>query len=290
MDRALTDGSEPRITVAAVVSPNERASLDAVSAGCFAVLHRSSLPEALRAVRERPVDAVVLSVNQCPHEHVDLVDHLVRGFPTIPMVALVSRHDDSVPELLLRLGATGVKQVVDVTAPAGWGRLRQILTEPASRPAARILAELLGALPNLPPDTRLFLEIFVRLAPSTPVVRQLARHFRLKPSTLMSRFTRAGLPSPKTYLAAVRLLYAAQYFESDGLSIADVAYRLECSSPQSFGRHLRTMLGITAGEFRRRFPFPLAIQRFLDLLVRPYQETWPGFRPLEGNRGSRRDS
>ena len=79
-------------------SPNERASLDAVSAGCFAVLHRSSLPEALRAVRERPVDAVVLSVNQCPREHVELVDHLVRGFPTIPMVALVSRHDDSVPE------------------------------------------------------------------------------------------------------------------------------------------------------------------------------------------------
>ena len=68
----------------------------------------------------------------------------------------------------------------------------------------------------------------------------------------MSRFTRAGLPSPKTYLAAVRLLYAAQYFESDGLSIADVAYRLECSSPQSFGRHLRSMLGITAGAVKLR--------------------------------------
>ena len=50
------------------------------------------------------------------------------------------------------------------------------------------------------------------------------------------------------------------------------------------------MLGITAGEFRRRFPFPVAVQRFLDLLVRPYQATWPGFRPLEGNRSSRPDS
>ena len=80
----------------------------------------------------------------------------------------------------------------------------------------------------------------------------------------MSRFARAGLPSPKNYLAAIRLLHAAFLFETAGLSVADVAYRLEYSSPQSFGRHLRAMLGLTALEFRRRFPFPLALERFVD--------------------------
>lgn len=272
----------PGPTVAAVLAPAERASLDAASLGCFAVLHRSSVPEAVRAVRERAVDAVLLSVHHCSRERTDVVDQLVRGFPGVPTVALVTRHDAVASETLLRLGATGVRQVVDVTAAAGWTRLRQLVAEPATRGAARILAPLFTALPALPPDARIFLELLVRLAPESAAVRTLSTRVQIKPSTLMSRFARAGLPSPKTYLAAIRLLYAAQYFEGGGRSVSDVAYRLECSSPQSFGRSLRAMLGITPGEFRRRFPFPAALERFLAQLIVPYEAVWSGFRPLRG--------
>ena len=272
----------PAPTVAAVLAPAERASLDAASVGCFAVLHRSSLPDAVRAVRERAVDAVVLSVEHCADQRTDLVDQLVRRFPGVPTVALVTRHGARASETLLRLGATGVRQVIDVTAPAGWTRLRQIVAEPASRSAARILAPLITALPELPSDARVFLEVLIRRAPDTPAVRTLAVRLEVKPSTLMSRFTRSGLPSPKNYLAAIRLLYAAQYFEGGGRSVADVAYRLDCSSPQSFGRTLRAMLGITPGEFRRRFPFPTALERFLAQMVDPYRRIWAEFHPLKG--------
>jgi AraC-like DNA-binding protein len=270
-------------TVAAVLAPAERASLDAASIGCFAVLHRSSVPEAVRAVRERAVDAVLLSVHHCAEERADVVDQLVRSFPGVPTVALVTRHDPAASETLLWLGATGVRQVVDVTAAAGWKRLRQLVAEPATRGAARILAPLLVALPGLPADARFFLELVVRLAPETAAVRTLATRLQIKPSTLMSRFARSGLPSPKTYLAAIRLLYAAQYFEGGGRSVSDVAYRLDCSSPQSFGRTLRAMLGITPGEFRRRFPFAVALERFLAQLVEPYERTWAAFHPLHGS-------
>jgi len=266
-----------------VLAPAERASLDAASIGCFAVLHRDSVPEAVRAVRERAVDAVLLSVHQCADVRTDVVDQLVRSFPGVPTVALVTRHDAAASETLLRLGATGVRQVVDVTAATGWARLRQLIAEPATRGAARILAPVLAVLPRLPADARFFLELLIRLAPETPAVRALATRSQIKPSTLMSRFSRAGLPSPKTYLAAIRLLYAAQYFEGGGRSVSDVAYRLDCSSPQSFGRTLRAMLGITPGEFRRRFPFPAALQRFLTQLVVPYEEVWASFHPLHGN-------
>jgi AraC-like DNA-binding protein len=269
-------------TVAAVLTPAERASLDAASIGCFAVLHRNSVPEAVRAVRERAVDAVLLSVHHCAGERTDVVDQLVRGFPGVPTLALVTRHDAVASETLLRLGATGIQQVVDVTAAPGWARLRQLVAEPATRGAARILAPLLAALPELPPDGRVYLEVLVRLAPETTAVRALARRFQLKASTMMSRFARAGLPSPKTYLAALRLLYASQYFEGGLRSVSDVAYRLDCSSPQSFGRTLRAMLGITPGEFRRRFPFPVALDRFLAQLVLPYAAVWARFHPLRG--------
>lgn len=268
------------LTVATVLTPVERQRVDAAGSGVFTVVHRDSVPEAVRVVRERGVDAVLLSVHRCAPEQVDAVSHLVRDFPGIPTVALLSQHDPGASEMLLKFGASGVRQVVDVSLPAGWTRLREAVALPATRSAARIQGPVLAALRNAPPDARLFVEGLVRLAPDTPTVRRLARALHVRPSTLMSRFARAGLPSPKNYLAAVRLLHAAHLFESGGLSVADVAYRLDYSSPQSFGRHLRTMLGITSSEFRSRFPFPRAVARFIELMITPYEKTWASFHPL----------
>jgi AraC-like DNA-binding protein len=263
-----------------VLLPGERARVDAAGNGCFSVVHRDSVPDALRVVRERPVDAVIVSVHRCAPDQVSVLGHLVRDFPGIPTVALVSRYDPGATEMLLRLGATGVRRVVDVTSPSGWSRLRQLVGQPATRAVARIQGPILDTLRDAPPDARLFVEALVRLAPETPTVRRLAERLFIRPSTLMSRFVRSGLPSPKNYLAAVRLLHAAWLFELVGLSVADVAYRLEYSSPQSFGRHLRAMLGITASEFRSRFPFPVAVERFVERMVRPYVTTWRDFHPL----------
>lgn len=274
------NGSSP--TIATVLLPLERARVDAAGSGCFASVHRDSIPDAVRIVRERPVDAVLLSVHRCGPEQVEVIGHLVREFPGVPTVALVSQHDASATEMLLRLGASGVRQVVDVTSPAGWSRLRQIVGQPATRAVARIQGPILETLSEAPADTRLFVEAMIRLAPDTPTVTNLAQRLYVRPSTLMSRFARAGLPSPKNYLAAVRLLHASYLFAAAGLSVADVSYRLEYSSPQSFGRHLRAMLGVTALEFRRRYPFPTALQRFVELMIVPYIDTWRTFHPLTG--------
>jgi AraC-like DNA-binding protein len=275
-------GSARTLTVAAVLAPSDRARLDAAAAGSFSVVHRGSIGEAAQVVREQSVDAVVVSVHEFRESSVELVDSLVRRFPEVPTVALVTRPDAELPDTLLRLGASGVKHVVDVTGPTGWNRLRRLVSEPASRPAARILRRFFDAVPDLPADTRMFIELLVRSAPHTPVVRKLARQARVGCNTLTSRFARAGLPSPKTYLAAIRLLYAAQYFENEGLSVTDVAYRLECSSPQSFGRHLRAALGVTPGEFRRRYSFEDMIQRFIVGLVEPFAHQWKELRAFEG--------
>src|SRR6266480_4625278 len=142
------------------------------------------------------------------------------------------------------------------------------------------VARFVPALDDAPEDLRVFFEAMARLAPALSTVRGLARHLRICPSTLMSRFYRIGLPSPKTYLAGMRLLHAAYLFLNPGLSVSDVAYRLDYSSPQSFGRHLKAMLGVTAGEFRRRFPFDVSLERYVDLLITPYRETLRAFCPL----------
>lgn len=270
-----------RPTIAAVLLPAERLKVEAAGHGCFTLLHRDSVPEAVRAVRERPVDGILLSVHRCPPNAVQEVRRLVHDFPGIPTVALVSTHDAASSETLLQLGATGLRQVVDVTGPTGWQRLRHLMAAPVTRAAARIQGPLVLSLGEAPADLRFFFEMLVRLAPDITTVRALCRACEVRPSTLMSRFSRAGLPSPKSYLASVRLLHAAHLLEAPGRSIADVAYRLEYSSPQSFGRHVRAMLGITSLEFRRRFPFPAALARFLELMIVPYRGVWPVFHPLE---------
>lgn len=268
------------ITVCTVLPPPERPRVDAAGDGCFDTLHTDSLREALLLARRRRVDAVVISVHRCHGEALPAVARFVREFPAIPAVALVSRHDRDATETLLRLGATGVRAAVDCTHPDGWRRLRDVVGHPASPVATRVLARLVPALGAVPVETRWFFEAVARLAPALSTVRGLARHLRVRPSTLMSRFHRAGLPSPKSYLAGMRLLHAAYLFQNPGLSVSDVAYRMDYSSPQSFGRHLKAVLGVTAGEFRRRFPFDVALARYVDLLVIPYREPLRAFHPL----------
>jgi AraC-like DNA-binding protein len=268
------------VTICTVLPRDDRPRVDAAGDGCFTAVHADSLREARVAARRGRVDAMVISVHECRGEALPAVARLVREFPTIPAVALISRRDPAAGETLLQLGAQGVRTAIDCTDPAGWRRLRDLVARPTSPVTARVLLRLLPALETATTETRVFFEAVARLAPALTTVRGIARHLRHRPSTLMSRFYRAGLPSPKSYLAAMRLVHAAYLLESPGLSVADVAYRLDYSSPQSFGRHLRAMLGVSAGEFRNRFPFEVALARYIDLLITPYREALRTFRPL----------
>ncbi len=278
---ALTASPPSRTpTVAAVLLPHERSQVDAAVHGHASLVFRESITEALQVVRERPVDTLLVSVHRCRPEQLDTLHAGLRAFPTVPAVALVSQRDPAATEVLLRLGASGVRQVVDVTSPAGWARLRDVVGRPATPAVARVQGAVLAVLAEAPPDARLFMEAMLRLAPHTPTVRQLARKLDVRAGTLLTRFARAGLPSPKNYLAGMRLVFAAELLEEPGRTVAEVALRLEYSSPQSFGRHLRTLLGITPSEFRTRLPFPAALDRFVAQLFTPYREVWEGFHPL----------
>src|SRR5881628_1716622 len=161
------------VTVCTVLPPPERPRVDAVGDGCFATLHAVSFRDALHAARRKRVDALVISVHRCRGDELPAVARFVREFPTIPAVALVSRHGREATETLLRLGATGIRTAVDCTEPAGWRRLRELVGHPASPVAARILARLIPALGEPPPpeETLLFFEAVARLAPALSTVR-----------------------------------------------------------------------------------------------------------------------
>jgi AraC-like DNA-binding protein len=227
------------------------------------------------------VEAVLVSPGRVEREHLASVSTLVRRFPAVPTVAVISRHDPESTDRLLHFGASGVRRVVDLTVREGWHELRELVSHTSSPTAARILSRVVPALGEPTADCRRFFEVMVRTAPRTPSVRALTRALHVRPSTFMCRFFRARLVSPKRYLAATRLLYAAGLFEMTGMSVGDVAYRLEYSSPQSFGRHLRAVSGMTAGEFRRRSTFASALRDYVTRLIVPFRATFRTFHPLE---------
>jgi AraC-like DNA-binding protein len=170
--------------------------------------------------------------------------------------------------------------VVDLGDRKGWQTLQSLLRDPTTPIGARIRAGVIPRLTDASASCRAFFEATIHLAPSTGTGRQLAVLLGVSPSTLMSRFFRAALPSPKRYLAEIRLLYAASLLATPGLSITDVAYRLEYSSPQSFGRHLRKRVGVAAAEFRKRYTFEGTLESFVARRIVPYRKTFRTFRPL----------
>ena len=271
--------------IATLLTPEERLRVDAAGEGCYRTLHRESVDDVIHDLKAQQVYAVLVSVS-CASKCTARVASLVREFPRIPAVALLSEFELRTPHAVLALGQCGIKRLVDVRQAAGWRELRGTLMADTGDVGQRsILGQLAIDLAGVPTDCWQFFETIFTCSPRLGNVRLLARHLDVTASTLMSRFFRAGVPTPKRYLAMARLVRAARLFENSGFSIANVANHLDYSSPQSFGRHVRTLLDITAGEFRARYDCASMFTCFRSELITPYIENLHLLRPLTAPAG-----
>lgn len=278
--RALT-------SVATMLLPAERPRVDAAGEGFYRTVHRDSIDDLIGDLRAQRVCAVVVSVTRCGgQDDASRFGRIVREFPRIPAVALLTQFEVGTPRAVLSLGQSGIRALVDVRQPGGWRELREVLMQDRTRDIEKIaLAQLSLDLVGAPDDCWKFFETIFQPGLRTTTIRMLSSELRVVPSTLMSRFFRAHLPAPKRYLAMARLTHAARVFENPGLSVANVANHLEYSSPQSFGRHVRTLLSITALEFRQRYDGEGMLHRFREELILPFAPRLRSFSPLtEGLR------
>jgi AraC-like DNA-binding protein len=259
----------------------EQARVDEVGGGVYRALHRETLDDAVRDLREQRAGAILISVARCGAIDSARVAAMVREFPQSPAVALLGTNEPAAAQTVLALGRCGVRTLVDIRTPVGWRELREVLRSGAIGEIERIaLARLAVDLAGVADDCWLFFETLFREARTIGTVRALAAALGVVPSTLVSRFFRLGLPGPKRYLAYVRLMRAAKLFENPGLSIAAVSNYLEFSSPQTFGRHVRCVLHMSASEFRRRYDGEGMLERFRSELVLPHRPALEQLRPL----------
>jgi AraC-like DNA-binding protein len=269
----------PRITT--VLTPDERLRVDAAGQGIYRAWHRDNLNDALRDLRDNRAAAVIVSIARCDANDLPRVARVVREFPRVPAVALLSNLSPQTAQTVLVLGRCGVRTLVDVREPRGWQQLRSVLLHDQATEIHRVArARVAEDLGDAPEGCLRFFRALFEEGSGTRTIQELSGVLGVIPSTLMSRFVRASLPAPKYYLSMARLVCAARMFENPGLSVTLVANELDYSSPQAFGRHLRSMLRLSALEFRERYDGEGMLQHFRDELVLPHLPRLRAFDPL----------
>ena len=215
------------------------------------------------------------------------VASLVREFPRVPAVALLTSSSCARRMPCSRSASAGSGGLVDVRQPAGWRELRGALMADTGDGGQRgILGQLAIDLAGVPRDCWRFFETTLHLLHrASGNVRLLSRHLDVLPSTLMSRFFRAGLPhrsaisrwrASSAQLASSRIPASPSRMSRTTSTI---------SSPQSFGRHVRTLLHMTAGDFRHQYDGMGMFERFRQELMLPYLSVLRELRPLTAPPG-----
>jgi len=131
------------------------------------------------------------------------------------------------------------------------------------------LDQLADALAPLPSELRWVLEEALRSPGEVQTVGQVAARARVDRRTCERWFTRVGLPSPRQFLCAARVLYAQRLLQDPGFTIEDVATRLGYAQTKTLQLHARAYLGLTAGEMRLSLDADEALARVVRRFLTP---------------------
>src|SRR5262249_16763788 len=110
-----------------LLTPAERVRVDAAGEGSYQALHRDTIAELVQDIKSNRANAVVVSITRCDNPSPPGVAALVREFPRVPTIALLTQVDRSTPHTVLSLGSTGLRRLVDVRDADGWRELRTYL-------------------------------------------------------------------------------------------------------------------------------------------------------------------
>lgn len=276
----------PPTTVTTVLTPLEQIRVDVAANGVYNTLHRTSIEDVIDDLRSQRAMAVLFSAARYDSQSSARMTAMVHEFPRVPTFALLSDVQKSTPQSVHALGQIGVHTLIDVRHPSGWTALRtRLMQEQANDIQRMTLASLNMDLAGAPADCWRFFELLFTHRPNIVSVRQLGNLMHILATTLMSRFYRAQLPSPKRYIDIGRLIRAARLLENVGLSISTVSDQLDYSSPQAFSRHVRAMCGISPVQFRQQQTGESMLQRFREELILPYVEILRNFHPVTADPG-----
>src|SRR5690242_1813059 len=104
--RTRPQHAAPVASVTTVLTPAERSRVDAAGEGVYRSIHRETMSDVVRDLRESRANAVVVSVRVCESAPAEPLTSLVKNFPRIPTLALLSEVSARTPATLLSLGTS----------------------------------------------------------------------------------------------------------------------------------------------------------------------------------------
>ncbi len=232
----------------------------------FTVMQAVTWDGVLAAIRARPVELAVVDPLRSSRPAAPEIERLRVLFPSLPLV-LYTALTPGTASVLLTLGQRGIRHVVFANCDDHPSRLQEVLSQEEAHSASRqLLDRLAAALAPLPSQLRWVLEGALRSPAEVQTVSQVAQRAQVDRRTCQRWFTRLGLPAPRHFLAAARLLYAHRLLRDPGFTIEDVATRLGYAQTKTLQQHARTYLGLTAGEMRLSLSVQEALERVRGFL------------------------
>jgi len=255
--------------ILAAVPDIQLLKLRRAAAARFTLARAASWAEALSTIRTRPVELAVVDPLLSGEPRTQEIERLRVLFPSLPLV-LYTTLTPRTAGVLLTLGQRGIEHVIVACYDDHPLRLREVLAEEEAHSASRLfLDQLADALAPLPRELRWVLEEALRSPAGMQTVGQVAARARVDRRTCERWFTRVGLPSPRHFLAAARVLYAHRLLQDPGFTIEDVAQRLGYAQAKTLQQHARSYLGLTAGEMRLSLSPEEALERLTRQFLKP---------------------
>ena len=226
--------------------------------------HASSWSEFDQLIRRTPVEVVIVDPVRPEGVETAAVERLRAYYPSLSVVLYMS-FSPELASALLRLGAVGVHSAVFFDHGDTPLALSRAVGEAiAGSTSEQILMRIFTGFE--PEPSQEIIEAFREALQNVDRIRtalEWSKHRGLSHRSFYRLFQSQQLPTPKTCLLWLRLMYAVRLLEDPGYSLYDVVHRLGYSAPSNFWQHVQDTLGLKASELRYAVGFETLLSRFL---------------------------
>jgi AraC-like DNA-binding protein len=221
-------------------------------------------------IRRMATETIIVDPVRTDDIEVAAVERLRAYYPSLPVV-LYMPFGPELADALLRLGNVGVHRAVFFDHGDTEKELKRAVEEAmeCSVPE-QILARIVDGLEVYFDgmevefrEVKVAIRVALRNVDTIRSALEWSRYLGLPHRSFYRTFRSLGLPTPKTCLLWLRLMYAAKLLEDPGYSPYDVVHRLGYSAPSNFWQHVQDTLGLRAAELRYAATFETLLRRFL---------------------------
>ncbi|HEY9014490.1 MAG TPA: helix-turn-helix domain-containing protein [Gemmatimonadales bacterium] len=226
-------------------------------------------PEVVDIIRAKPIEMAVVDPLLGGQARAHGIERIRLLFPSLPLL-VYTELAPATASVLLQLGRSGIRRVVFQRFEDAPASLRSAIQAELEQSASQQVMQAIGAtLQELPRELLRALEAMLHSGEEAPTVTALAERAQLTRRTCERWFTKVGLPSPRTVMVLIRLLYAHRLLLDPGYTVEDVALKLGYSKTKTLQMHLRAVFGVTAGELRVSLSTEEALMMVRDRYLKP---------------------